>query len=688
MRAGAHDYILKGNFARLLPAIEREMQEASARRQKRQMETALHLADEAIHIREARLQGIIGSAMDAIISVNVRQRIVVFNQAAEKMFGCTAPEALGSSLDRFLHPRHREMHRQHIQRFGSAGVTTRSMQSPSILTALRSNGEEFPIEATISQVQAGGEKLFTVILRDVTERTRTQEALRQSEEQLRAMYLHAAVGIEQVGTDGRFLMINPAFRNLLGYTESEMLGKTFVEITHPDDRERESELIASLLSGERDFYALEKRYLRSDGASVWASTTSSLVKDGGGKPLSRVTIIQDITERKRAELLEEQLQQAQKLESLGQLAGSVAHDFNTLLNIMLGCTGLLLEELPADDPRRERAEQIEASAQSAARLTRQLLAFGRKQAFIPQVIDLRRAVQDMQPMLQRLLPGDVEVDVRCSPEPCPVKVDPGRLQQVVLNLATNARDAMPGGGTLTIEVRTVELDERYVQKHPSMAAGRYQMLAVSDSGSGMHPDTLAHLFEPFFTTKPVGKGTGLGLSTIYGIVKQSGGDIHVYSEPGAGSVFKVYLPPSAEAVENVDPLRPPPRTLSGRETILLVEDSTPLRLLARELLTRAGYVVLEAGDGAEAIELSKAYEGEIHLLMTDIIMPKMRGPEVAMRITGQRPRTVVVFLSGYTEEALSQMENIGRITLIEKPYTADTLLRTIRQLLDEAASPA
>lgn len=688
MRAGAHDYVVKGNLARLLPAVEREIQEAEARHQKLQVEAALHQADRAIRVREARLQGVIGSAMDAIISVDEQQRVVVFNYAAEKMFGCTASEALGSALDRFIPSQHREIHREHIRKFGTAGVTTRSFYSPDVLYGLRSNGDEFPVEATISQVQAGGEKLYTVILRDITERRRTEEALRQSEQRLRSMYLHAAVGIEQIGNDGQLMMVNPAFCNLLGYSESEMLGKTSQEITHPEDRERESLLVASMLNGERDFYALEKRYLRKDGSSIWVSVTSSPVKDASGQPLSRVTIIQDIAERKRAELLEEQLQQAQKLESLGQLAGAIAHDFNTLLNVMLGYAGLLLYELPAGDPRRARAEQIEASAQSGAQLTRQLLAFSRKQAFLPQIIDLRKSVNDLQPMLQRLLPDDVEVDVRTSAEPCTVKIDPGRMQQVVLNLATNARDAMPQGGKLTIEVRTVELDEEYVQKRAGMAPGRYGMLCVSDTGSGMNSENMTHMFEPFFTTKPPGKGTGLGLSTIYGIVKQSGGDVWVYSELGMGTTFKVFLPRSGDGVENAEPPRPLPQKLSGNETILLVEDSNSLRELTRELLARVGYTVLEACDGPQAINLSQTYQGKIHLLITDIVMPKMHGQEVARHIAQQRPGIAIVFLSGYTEEAVSQMESAGRITLIEKPYTADTLLQKVRQLLDDVEAPA
>jgi two-component system cell cycle sensor histidine kinase/response regulator CckA len=553
MRAGAHDYVLKGNLARLLPAIEREVQEAVARRQMLHTEAALRQADEAIHVSEARLQGIIGSAMDAIISVDEQQRIVVFNRAAEKMFLCTAAEAHGSSLDRFIPANFRGSHRDHIPRFGVAGATTRSMYSPGVLTALRSNAEEFPIEATISQVEAAGQKLYTVILRDITERKR----------------------------------------------------------------------------------------------------------------------------------IEEQLHQAQKLEAIGRLAGGVAHDFNTLLNIMLGYAELLHGELPAGDPRRERVEQIENAAQMSALLTKQLLAFSRKQAIALQVLDLNKAVADVEPMLRRLLPGDIELEVHYSGEICPVKVNLGQIQQVVLNLATNARDAMPRGGNLTIEVRTVELDEAYVRQHPSVTPGRYGMLAVSDTGTGMDAETAAHLFEPFFTTKATGKGTGLGLSTVYGIAKQSAGDIWVYSEPGVGSIFKVYLPRSSEAVETRAPIHRSPQKLTGNETILLVEDSKPLRQLTREILSREGYAILEAADGLEALELFNNHNGRIHLLMTDIVMPKMRGTEVAAQVIQLRPDIAVVYLSGYTEEAMAHLHAGGRITILEKPYTAEALLRTVRQALDD-----
>jgi two-component system, cell cycle sensor histidine kinase and response regulator CckA len=684
MRAGAHDFVLKNKLARLVPAIEREIQEAVTRRQKCQAEAALQEADEAIHVGETRLQGIIGSAMDAIISVDEQQRIVVFNHAAEKMFICPAPQAVGSPLDRFIPARFRDVHRDHIRRFGAAGATTRSMFSPGVLTALRSDGEEFPIEAAISQIKAAGQKLYTVILRDITERRRTEEALRQSEERFRSIYENAAVGIKQVAINGRLLMVNPAFCRMLGYSEAELLGKTFRDITYPEDLGTEAALLESMLRGEREFWELEKRYVHRNGSSVWVSVTSSLVKDVAGHPLYRVSIIVDISEKKRAEALDEQLERARKLEAIGQLAGGIAHDFNTLLNVMLGYSELLKAECPTSDPRHERLEQIETAAQMGAALTKQLLAFGRKQAVVPQVIDLSKAVASFEPMLRRLLPEDIELEAKYSVETCPVKVDPGQIQQILLNLATNARDAMPRGGNLTIEVRSVELDEAYVQHHPLITPGRHQMLAVSDTGMGMDADTSAHIFEPFFTTKEPGKGTGLGLATVYGIVKQSGGDVFVYSEPGVGSIFKIYFPRSSEAITTPEASRPAPQNLTGNETILLVEDSKALRQLTREILSQHGYAVLEASQGFEALEVFEKHGRKVHLLMTDIVMPKMRGTELAARVNELHSDIPVIYLSGYTEEAISHFRGQGRIRILEKPYTSEMLLRTVRQSLDDA----
>ncbi len=517
-------------------------------------------SDEAIHTREAQLHGIISSAMDAIVSVGERGRIIVFNAAAEKMFRCPEQDALNAALDRFATVAFREHYNACIRNLESSGDSACPLPSPKGLTAKRLTGEEFPVEVTVSQVTVAGQKLYTLILRD-------------------------------------------------------------------------------------------------------------------------------ITERRRAEQLEEQLRQAQKMEAIGRLAGGVAHDFNTLLNIMLGYAELLLTELPPDDPRRERAEQIEKSAQTGALLTKQLLAFSRKQPIAPQVIDLTRMVRDLEPMLQRLLRSDIALESHYSSDICPVKVDPGQIQQVVLNLASNARDAMPNGGSLMIEVRPIELDASYARQHPGLAQGKYIMLAVSDTGTGMDSETVSHIFEPFFTTKGQGKGTGMGLATVNGIVKQNGGDIAVYSELGVGSIFKLHLPRSNERLEE-ERVSKTPEKLSGDETILLVEDSPALRSLTRELLVRQGYTVIEASDGIEALELSKNHSGTIHLMITDIVMPRMRGTELATQIAVQRPEMSVLFLSGYTEEAIWRLRDTQRIAILEKPYSSVALLRTVRQKLDEASRTA
>ena len=375
------------------------------------------------------------------------------------------------------------------------------------------------------------------------------------------------------------------------------------------------------------------------------------------------------------------------MEAIGRLAGGVAHDFNTLLNVMLGYSDLLLAELPEGDERRERVQQIKSSGEAGAMLTRQLLAFSRKQAAAEEVLDLRQAASRMTPMLGRLLRDDIVMSMKCCEQACPVKVDPGQIQQLMLNLVANAADAMPDGGRLDIDVSTIEVDASYVRQHPLLKPGSYARLSISDTGTGMDPTTVAHIFEPFFTTKEAGKGTGLGLATVYGIVKRNGGDIWVYTEEGAGTVFKVLLPLTQETLPQEKPGKALPTALHGAgETILLVEDSAALRELTKVILMRDGYNVLEAEDGVAALELSRAFDGPIHLVLTDVVMPRMRGPVLAAEIVKQRPGVAVVFLSGYTEEVISQSDKITGFTLVEKPYTAHALLHSIRRSLDEGAS--
>jgi len=632
-----------------------------------------------LRISRERFAGVVASAMDAIITLDEELNVVVFNQAAEKMFGCPAGEAVGRPVDRFIPAELRDRHSRDIRKFGETGVTARSMRSPGVLSALRANGEQFPIEATISHVRVAGQKLYTVILRDITERMQSEATLRQSWARFRSIYEQAAVGIEQLTLDGRWLMANAALCRMLGYEEHELLGRSTGEITHPEDYHRELELRSATRRERQSSFQIEKRYRHRNGSLVWVQAASSLVSDGSGEPMWWISVIQDLTARKSAE---EQLSHAQKMEAIGRLAGGVAHDFNTLLNVMLGYSDLLFSELPEGDQRRERVEQIKSAADAGALLTKQLLAFSRKQVVAQETTDLRQIASAIVPILARLLRDDIEMSVHCSDEPCPVKADPGQIQQVVLNLVSNAADAMPEGGRLKIAVKPIEVDEAYRVQHPTVQMGNYALLSVSDSGMGMSPEVQAHIFEPFFTTKEAGKGTGLGLATVYAIIKRSGGDIWVYSEPGSGTVFKVFLPRDV-AVCPPKPA-PAPRVAVAAPTgatILLAEDSAALRELTKVILVREGYRVLDAEDGVAALELAEKFEGTIDLLLTDIMMPRMRGTRLAEELLRRRPGIAVVFLSGYAEEAVAPA-NLGvGFQLVEKPYVSNVLLEALRDAL-------
>jgi PAS domain S-box-containing protein len=643
-------------------------------------------AEEALRTSQEHLSAIIRMAMDGVITLDATQHIILFNTAAERIFGCPASEAIGQSLDRFIPVQVRDDRANHGQDAGSTGKAALSTHHSEMFRGLntnyglRVNGQKFPLEATISQIALAGERLYTVILRDITQRKQAEEELIEKEQQFHSMFEHAAVGITQVDMDGAYIRVNPAMCEMLGYSEAELLSKTSESITHPLDWESERALLESMLSGGRDFYEVEKRYLHRSGATIWVSVTSSLVKDMTKRPLYRITVVQNITRRKRAE---DQLQQAQKMEGIGRLAGGIAHDFNNLLTVILGNSELALAELPDNAPNRARFQEIQASGQTAAALTRQLLAFSRKQVIRKRVVDLKEIVVDMGQMLRRLLPEDIEIVIHCSQEACPVEADPNQLKQVLMNLVVNAGDAMPKGGNLTIDVRTVTLDDE-VQQDAELERGPCEMLTVSDTGSGMDTDTVAHIFEPFFTTKPVGKGTGLGLSTLYGIVHQCGGTVLVSSKPGAGSTFRVCLPRSLEGIETKAAVGSILPILSGNETVLLVDDSAPLRKLMLELLSRQGYTVLEAADGILALEVSKNYPGIIHLLITDMVMPRMGGIELAKCIVQDRPDIALIFVTGYAAETCVMPHHpTGRTTIVEKPYKTATLLHAVRRMLDE-----
>jgi two-component system cell cycle sensor histidine kinase/response regulator CckA len=471
----------------------------------------------------------------------------------------------------------------------------------------------------------------------------------------------------------RILAVNDAALRQYGYSREEFLSLTILDIRPPEDRERLLQLRRDP-SGPRRYSEL--RHRKKDGTIIDVEVSAdSLVF--AGRP-ARIVLVQDVSHRK---LLEEQLRQAQKMEAVGRLAGGIAHDFNNLLTVIGGHSELLLHELDAEDTRRGDVLTIQEAGERAGELTRQLLAFSRKQVLEPQVLDLNGLLRDSERLLRRLLTENLELRIVLAPEIGRIRADPVQLRQVVLNLVVNARDAMPDGGLLTLETQNADIDAEYTARHGLVSAGRYVLLAVSDTGVGMDAETKGRIFEPFFTTKERGRGTGLGLATVYGIVQQSGGFIWVYSEPGRGATFKVYLP-RVDAEVTAESERPVPESPRGSETIVLVEDDKQVRDLAERALERQGYTVRTAANAAEAMRLLESDAGPVHLLVTDVIMPGMNGRELAERLALFYPDLKVLYVSGYTDDVIVRHGMLGPDTsFLQKPFTPDALARKVSQVL-------
>ena len=481
------------------------------------------------------------------------------------------------------------------------------------------------------------------VARDITERKRAEEALQASEGKYRQIVETANEGIWMLDPDGKTIFANRQMAQMLGCSEEELSRLSVFDFTYDSDladARARTERIRLGVAIQHDI-----RYRRKDGSELWALVNSMPVLDATGKNAGTLGMLSDITDRK---LLENQFRQAQKMEAVGQLAGGVAHDFNNLLGVIIGYSELVEESLKQDDPLRHKIEEIKKAGQRGASLTRQLLAFSRQQVLEPMILNLNSVVADVHKMLQRLIGADIELITNCQPNLALVKVDRGQIEQVIMNLAVNARDAMPNGGKLKIETANVDLDEFYGRQHAPLVPGSYVMLVVADTGIGIDAETQTHIFEPFFTTKEQGKGTGLGLATVYGIVKQSNGYVWVYSEVGQGTTFKIYLPQVQGDVEKKQSSIGLGKHLKGTETILLVEDEEPLRKMTCELLVDSGYTVLEASDGLEALEIAQQHKGSIHLLLTDVVMPRMSGPALAKPAADLHPELKVLYMSGYT----------------------------------------
>jgi two-component system cell cycle sensor histidine kinase/response regulator CckA len=515
-------------------------------------------------------------------------------------------------------------------------------------------------------------------MRHALERKQSAEALHLSEERYRDIVENSHDFIYSHDLKGNYTSINNAGEQLTGYTREEVLTMNFAQIVAPDFVDKAEEMIAGRLAGEKGT-AYDLDIVAKDGRRIAVEINTKLVlRDGVAVGVQGTA--RDVTGRKD---LEEQLRQSQKMEAIGRLAGGIAHDFNNLLTAITGYSELSMRRMEETDPLLVNLQEIKKAGDRAASLTRQLLAFSRKQVLRPKVLVLNSVVSDMERMLARLIGEDIELCTVLEPNLSSIKVDPGQIEQIIMNLAVNARDAMPQGGKLTIETRNVVIDDEYARNHIAVTPGPFVKLEVSDSGCGIDTQTQSRIFEPFFTTKEVGKGTGLGLSTVYGIVKQSGGHIWVYSEVGVGTIFTIYLPCTEENPEAYKREYGNERGLRGTETILIAEDEEVVRKLVSKVLLMYGHKVLEAADGNEALLISESHVAPIDLLITDVIMPDMNGLELANHLTGLRPETKVLFMSGYTDSAIVHQGVLDDgANFIQKPFSPEALASKVREVLE------
>ncbi|MFQ5873894.1 MAG: PAS domain S-box protein, partial [Dehalococcoidia bacterium] len=638
-------------------------------------------AEDALRWSEERHRRIIETAHDAFVSIDSNGSITDWNAQAEMIFGWPRQEAVGRKLTEILIPtRDQEAHERGLARFLATGEGPLLGQRVEI-SALHRDGHEFPVEITITPAKAGNGFFFNAFVRDITDRLRAEEALKESEERFRGIFDQSPVGICLIDQECRYVQVNPAFCNMLGYTDSELVGCTIGDVTYTKDVPSNQELVSRVLSGEIPGYQMEKRYVTRDAEVVWAKVSGAAIPDLKGKPLHILAIVEDVTERR---LLQEQLIQAQKMEVVGQLAGGVAHDFNNLLTPVLGFADLGMNDLAEGHPVRSHLEVIRGVAERATVLVSQLMAFSRRKTVRLTVFDLNTLVLDTQKLLRPLIGEDIELACMPAPEPATALVDPGQMEQVLINMAVNSRDAMPQGGRLTIKAANVTLPSASANNLPGLAPGNYVILSISDTGVGMDEKTRSRMFEPFFTTKEVGKGTGLGLATCYGIVHQSGGKIRVQSELSRGTTFEIYLPKAKEAVAvKIESSRP--KELSrGTETVLLVEDEPAVLRLTANVLARQGYKVLEAANGEEALQVAQEHGEEgIHLLLTDVVMPRMGGKDIADRLRTLHPGIKILFTSGHSDEKVVHVGVLGNgISFMPKPFLTDTLTHKVREMLD------
>lgn len=680
LKQGAQDYVMKDNLKRLLPAVQRELEESARRRERGQLQAEiqrrsleLERANQDLKDSEEKYRLLFeGNPMPMWVFDRQSLNFLAVNASAIRHYGYSREEFLSMTI---AHIRPKEDVPKLVK---SVFLRVEGLSNAECWRHQKKDGTVIDVEITSHPINWAGKDAELILAHDVTEQKEAQERLLQSEARFATAFHSSPLPITiSTETDGRYVDANDAFLKMMGYDREELLNKASHVLRvwiNPGDRNKMLERLESTQPEP-----LETRFRTKFGKERQVLISAErIVLDGIPCVLANTV---DITESRR---LEAQFRQAQKMEAIGRLAGGVAHDFNNLLGVIMGYSELARELTPSNSTIASHLNNIKRAGQRAASLTKQLLAFSRQQVQSPQVLNLNTVVHDTSKMLLRLIGEDVSLIFRPAEPLGSVRADMGQIEQILMNLVVNARDAMPGGGKIVIETGNVELDETYVEQHSPVQPGPYVRLSVSDTGSGMDATTMSRIFEPFFTTKEPGKGTGLGLSTVYGIVKQSGGYVWVYSELARGTTFKIYLP----RVDGVPQAHKPEQTNvvfdGGTETILLVEDDSLLRPLTAELLRSGGYRVFEAANATAALEIARQQGTFIDLVLTDVIMPGMSGPQLVSHLQSSYPTVAILFMSGYEGDLVSQagITDLER-AVIHKPFTKKDVLTKIRSVLDE-----
>ena len=679
IKLGVTDYVLKDQLARLPLAIRRAREESALR-------DAQDKAAAALRESEAHYRILVENAPEAIVVLDVdANRFIDCNERAMRMLGYSREEILRGSpatISPVTQPDGRNSEaaaREHLQSALQGGV-------PSIeWVCLTSRGEEIPVEVHLVRLPSPDRQLIRGSILDITERHRAEKARRDSEARYRGLVDHAAYGILwATAPDGKLLHVNPALAEMLGYectADLLAVGHTHLLYRYPADHAR---LAAEFMDKGRVEATIE--WKRKDEKIITVRVNARFAMDPDGKSECAEVTVENVTERVA---LEKQLLRAQKFEGIGQLAGGIAHDFNNMIGAILGWAELGVDETEPESRPRRHFEKVQQQGKRAAALTRQLLAFARRQILEPRSMDLNQSAIETLSLLEKVIGGNIEIRANLAPDLTVVRADPTQVEQVLMNLCINSRDAMPDGGSLIIDTVNTTLDHEFCAWQPQAQPGKYAVLSVTDSGTGMDAETLDRIFEPFFTTKGSGKGTGLGLATVYGIVRQHGGFLNVYSEVGKGTTFRCYFPASSEVaaprekVEDTGPVR------GGSETILIAEDHEGLSQLALETLTRLGYQVMLATDGEQAVADFRANPDQFSLAVLDVVLPKLSGPEIYARIREIRPDLPVIFATGYSPE-IAQLQEVQKkgLPVLQKPYSPRELARKVRETLDQRAHMA